>query len=42
MQLDGGLELICHERRVGLLDELSLRHLGVRGFSLDSEAKSRV
>ena len=27
MQLDGGLELICHQRRVGILDDLSLRHL---------------
>lgn len=31
MQLDGGLELICHQRRVGILDDLSLRHLIARG-----------
>jgi len=31
MQLDGGLELICHHRRVGILDDLSLRHLVARG-----------
>lgn len=31
MQLDGGLELICHQRRVGILDDLSLRHLVARG-----------
>lgn len=31
MQLDGGLELICHQKRVGILDDLSLRHLIARG-----------
>lgn len=31
MGLDGGLELICRQRRVGILDDLSLRHLVARG-----------
>ncbi len=31
MRLDGGLELLCRERRVGILDDLSLRHLVANG-----------
>ena len=31
MQLDGDLELIYHQRWVGILDDLSLRHLTARG-----------
>ncbi len=42
MQLDGGLELICHQRRVGILDDLSLRHLVARGRNPKEKPVERV
>jgi len=42
MRLDGGLELICHQRRVGVLDDLSLRHLVARGRNPKEKPVERV
>lgn len=41
MQL-GGLELICHQRRVGILNDLSLRHLVARGRNPKEKPVERV